>query len=304
MTYTLQKIAKSGQLVVAIATLRRREIVGPTVMKLANQNRLPDLVIVSAVSAKDVDTNQFHQLPFPVKVIFGVKGACVQRNRAMELVTDDDIIVFLDDDFLLAPDYLAQVEIIFAENPRFSLLTGNVIADGVGQEGYSHQTGDRLLKTLDTGERPEHYFEVFSGYGCNMATRMGHTLPNNIWFDENLPLYAWLEDLDFSRQLAKFGKIVKAPQLVGIHLGTKVSRSPGEMLGYSQIANPAFLARKGSMKTGRAQRSMIRNMIANMIGSLKPEPWIDRRGRLRGNLLGLKDLFLGKCSPNRILKLR
>jgi hypothetical protein len=48
---------------------------------------------------------------------------------------------------------------------------------------------------------------------------------------------------------------------------------------------------------------MLRNCLANLGKSLRPEPWVDRRGRLRGNLLALRDLATGRLSPERILEL-
>jgi len=37
--------------------------------------------------------------------------------------------------------------------------------------------------------------------------------------------------------------------------------------------------------------------------SFHPEPWIDRKGRLKGNLLALVDMAIGRISPHRILQL-
>ena len=126
---------------------------------------------------------------------------------------------------------------------------------------------------------------------------------HNIRFDEAMPRYGWLEDVDFSRALAEHGRVVKDSAMVGVHLGTKVGRSRGVPLGYSQIANPVYLTRKGTMHTRRALRMILRNIAANAGNSPRPEPWVDRRGRLRGNLLGLRDLLLGRLSPSRILSL-
>jgi hypothetical protein len=46
---------------------------------------------------------------------------------------------------------------------------------------------------------------------------------------------------------------------------------------------------------------MARNLGANLLHAPRPEPFIDRRGRLRGNLLALGDLLRGRCDPRRIL---
>ncbi len=109
------------------------------------------------------------------------------------------------------------------------------------------------------------------------------------------PLWV-LEDVDFCRRLAQFGRVVKDPALLGVHLGVKAGRTSGDRFGYSQIVNPVYLWRKGTLRWDRALGQMARNLAANLAGALKPEPWIDRRGRIRGNLKGLFDLSLGRLN--------
>lgn len=45
------------------------------------------------------------------------------------------------------------------------------------------------------------------------------------------------------------------------------------------------------------------NLAANVLGSLKPQGLVDRRGRLKGNLIALADLLRGRLHPQRILTL-
>ena len=40
-----------------------------------------------------------------------------------------------------------------------------------------------------------------------------------------------------------------------------------------------------------------------MVKSLRPEPFVDRRGRLRGNVLGALDVLRGRIEPEKILSL-
>jgi GT2 family glycosyltransferase len=68
--------------------------------------------------------------------------------------------------------------------------------------------------------------------------------PNDVMFDERLPLYGWQEDVDLSRRLAAFGTVVKVPAARGVHLSVKLGRNSGVRLGYSQIANPLYLSFK------------------------------------------------------------
>jgi hypothetical protein len=119
-------------------------------------------------------------------------------------------------------------------------------------------------------------------------------------FDERLPLYGWHEDSDFRGQVEKRGLFVKAPDLWGVHLGHKAGRVNGTMLGYSQIANVAYLARKGTVPKRFLLASGTRNVVSNLMRSPRPEPFIDRRGRLRGNMLALRDMALRRLSPERV----
>ena len=48
---------------------------------------------------------------------------------------------------------------------------------------------------------------------------------------------------------------------------------------------------------------MSRNVGANLLRSLYPEPWIDRFGRLKGNMIALVDVLRGRASPVKILQL-
>jgi GT2 family glycosyltransferase len=137
-----------------------------------------------------------------------------------------------------------------------------------------------------------------------MAVRLAPVRALSLRFDENLPLYGWFEDVDFCRRLACLGRIIKNERMSGVHLGHKGGRSKGFPVGYSQIANPIYLWRKGTCRLDIALQQMARNIAANFGKVFRPEPWIDRAGRARGNLLALLDLVRGRLHPRRILDLR
>jgi hypothetical protein len=84
-----------------------------------------------------------------------------------------------------------------------------------------------------------------------------------------------------------------------VHLGLKRGRGPGTKLGYSQVSNVAYLMRKGTMPPAFGLSLIGRNMLRNLLGALAPEPHIDRRGRLRGNLIGCMDVLAGRLTPER-----
>lgn len=289
------------RLVVGIPTAGRPAIVAQTVRHIARQGRLPDLVLLSVSDPAHSGGVETEDLPFPVQVVTGPKGLSLQRNAILDRLGAEDILMFLDDDFLMAPDYLAQMLEIFARHPEVVLATGTVIADGILGPGLTFAEGEALLaealrSPVAAGLRP-----VDNGYGCNMAIRAGAVLSRGIRFDEKLPLYSWLEDVDFSYQLAPHGRFVQAAQTRGVHLGTKSGRTPGLNLGYSQIVNPVYMWRKGTLPLGRLARLVVRALGSNLVNTLRPRPWADYRGRLIGNLLALWDILRGKADPQRIL---
>ena len=102
--------------------------------------------------------------------------------------------------------------------------------------------------------------------------------------------------------LAPHGAILQVEGARGVHLGVKQGRSPGVQLGYAQVVNPLYLVRKqAGYPMGRALSHIGCNMAANLLRALRPEPWVDRRGRLRGNLQALADLLRGRLEPERML---
>ena len=145
--------------------------------------------------------------------------------------------------------------------------------------------------------------DTYGAYGCNMIVRMKPVREFNLQFDENLPLYGWQEDIDFSRLIAPYGRIVISHRLTGVHLAVKNGRTSGLKFGYSQIANPLYLYAKGTMNLGFALRLMSKNIMANLMRSLRPEPWVDRKGRLKGNFIALADFFTKRIHPKKILDL-
>jgi GT2 family glycosyltransferase len=287
---------------VGIATVGRPAVLKATLAMVARQTRPPDRVLIAPASQADlagVDLAAFgfEQVPAPL-------GSCAQRNAILcqlqEKNVEDDVIVFFDDDYFPCKDYLAAVERAFVEEPDIVMTTGTVIADDVTGPGLSVEAAGRLVEQAEQNAAPRGPRRpIYNGYGCHMAFRLAPTR-QGVLFDERLPQYGWLEDVDFSRRLAPHGRIVKLPDARGVHLGSKSGRTPGVRLGYSQVVNPIYMVKKGTVAPSRALYFMLRNIAMNLARSLRPEPYIDRRGRLRGNMLGLIDAVRGKENPQRI----
>jgi len=271
---------------------------------LARQTRAPDAVIVSLPEGESVPPDAGPGLE--LRILTGPKGLTAQRNTALaDAVDRSDIITFFDDDFLPADNYLEVLARAFEAHPEFAVIHGNVVADGAHNAGFSFEEGLRRLGEAESdlagSDLPVNVRDHPGAYGCNMSFRAG--LVGDCRFDERLPLYGWQEDIDFTNQLGQYGRIVSLSNLIGVHLGIKGGRVNGTRLGYSQIVNPVYLVRKGTMPVTFALDLVTRNVTANVVKSFSPEPWIDRRGRLRGNMIALGHILTGRIEPEHVTRL-
>ena len=296
-----EALTSSLQVAVGIATSGRAAGLGHTLEYLARQTFQPrEVYIIYSVQSDIGDlphrfpSYQFHK---------GSGGSCEKRNWVIDHAAEADLVFFMDDDFFLHPEHLAVTERAFRLDAGLVASTGRVLADGAKGPGLSaEQAGEALRRAEVREDAPAA--PAFNTYGCNMAFRLRSVREHGIHFDEKMPAYAWYEDIDFSRRLARFGAMMQLPAAAGVHLGAKIGRVSGLRLGYSQVANPIYLSRKGSYPWTYALRSLGRNTLANLARSFAPESYVDRRGRLRGNLLAFGDLLRRRLRPDRILHMQ
>lgn len=289
---------------IGIATSGRPEILNETLQFIALQSELPEKVIICPVSESDIDRDALRALPYPIRIAPSASGLTIQRNIILSLMTDFDVVIFFDDDFIPDVNYIANAKALLQSDDGIVLATGVLLDDGIHGPGIDPAAAkQRLLVTPAQPYEQGRERTYYGVYGCNMVARQSPIRQAQIQFDEQLPLYGWQEDIDFSRQMAPYGRIIQTPILTGIHLGTKRGRTSGLRFGYSQVANPVYLMRKGTMSIPFGFRTMTRNFIANIVKSFRPEPHIDRRGRFTGNLLALLDFIRGRLHPRRILEI-
>lgn len=302
-TELLQGAGRSGTAVI-VSTRGRPQIVGALVERLAGQSRAPAHIFV--IGARDSDIVGLPQGRPDLTVRVGREGSSSQRNDGLALAGDRfAYVVFFDDDFVPSKFWIERMEAVFQADPAIAGVTGRVLADGATTAGINLADARALIEDCDARPQPAIESHEQPGYGgnmgCNMAFRA--TALEDIRFDERLPLYAWLEDADFRGRVEQRGRIVRAAGLCGVHLGHKQGRGRGVTVGYSQIANAIYLARKGTVPKSHLVTLATRNVIANLVRSIRPEPYVDRRGRLLGNMLALADIARGHVTPERILKL-
>jgi glycosyltransferase involved in cell wall biosynthesis len=297
---------------VIVATRGRSKEVQALLDKLELQTRIPDNVIIVGTEPADLPSMSVARGGLKVHGLISPRaGLTSQRNHAVKAARSfcdpaawsTKIVVFFDDDFRPATHWLQRCEALFATKSDVLAITGTVILDGVtGGAGIAENRASQALDAHADDKQALLRRWKIGLYGCNMAVRA--TVFDRCAFDENLPLYGWLEDTDFSGQIQKFSDVYRASNLIGVHLGSQSGRVSGYKYGYSQISNPLFLWRKGSIAPGRCIHFCTRALASNALRSLREHPKIDYRGRLAGNLRALKDMITGSMHPTNVLSAR
>jgi GT2 family glycosyltransferase len=296
------KTESPSRIAIVIASTGRPSELGRWADHVRRQSLRPSILL--CVIAKSTDLPWQEQVPEDVKVVIANLGSCHQRNAGLAAAVGcSDIIAFFDDDYVPSSYCVEGIDAFFRKHPDVVGANGVLLADGINSPGISYEDAKEGILRRDTLPRPEgrvlHDLEGL--YGCNMVFRSAAIGSER--FDEELPLYAWQEDIDFAVRVGKRGRIVKTDAFYGVHQGVKSGRSPGARLGYSQVVNPIYLARKGTLSVGDAAKLIVKNVLKNHVKSLWPEPWIDRVGRCKGNWLGIFDVLRRKDHPRNILSM-
>jgi GT2 family glycosyltransferase len=239
--------------------------------------------------------------------VVGTRGASAQRNRALDAVSaDTDFVFFFDDDALPRDDYISNAVLFFGKHPSAIAITGNVLADGAAlSREISVEEAKALLYTSCEAPVKERDSDRAHDelYGCNFAVRWQAC--SDLRFDERLPLYSWLEDLDYAIQARRRGEIYWLVGSVVVHRGSNSGgRLQHRRFGYSQVANPLWLREKGSFSLGMTIKLILPPVAKNLALSLRVgERGALRRTRLQGNVRALRDVLrnAGKATPEAIV---
>ncbi|MEE2946646.1 MAG: glycosyltransferase [Pseudomonadota bacterium] len=290
------------RIAIAICSVGRPEILRHTLRVLERQTTCPSDVLLVVCNESDLPDFDFEGCSLKISVRYSAKGLTRQRNAALDALKErSDFIFFMDDDYLPSKTALDEIQNVFRTNPDVVGITGKLLADGITHGGIDRPVAEEMLLAHERseilGSAPSHGVAAASLYGCNMALRCAAI--GDTRFDENLPLYGWQEDVDFSMRLP--GKKLQSDRLVGVHLGTPLGReTSGVRLGYSQVVNVWYLWKKGSLRTSYGLRLVAKNVLTNLIKSFGSEPWIDRKARAYGNWRGFADIGFGRAHPTRV----
>ncbi|WP_310550516.1 glycosyltransferase family 2 protein [Paenibacillus glufosinatiresistens] len=166
----------------------------------------------------------------------------------------NEMLLFLDDDVELAPDYLSQLRATLAAHPE---------AVGVGgvDQGFSCSLKGRMLmllsgrgrlspgklsysgfaSSMNLWNRQKRTFRTEFLHGCNMCFR--RSALSGAEAEEWLTGYSLGEDLYLSFIAGRSGPMLVNPAMRLLHHGSPASRDRREQVSYSKVVNHYELLR-------------------------------------------------------------
>ena len=183
---------------VIVATKDRVEELIRFLESLRTQASPPDeLIVVDGSETPDEPRLKPVLDSLPWRVVYvrtERQGITVQRNIGLGArLPSAELIGFFDDDVVLEADYLRMIVDAFQQDKakRIGGMNGFPLVDG-----NRRNSRNPVYELIDVPDL----------YGCNMVYRAEAI--GNLRFDENLALYGWMEDWDFSKRVARNRRLV------------------------------------------------------------------------------------------------
>jgi GT2 family glycosyltransferase len=225
---------------------------------IAVQSRTPDATLIidastdgrtaEAVAAWRTRVNLRQSVQY-WRVDGNNRGLTRQRNFALDRV-HTDLVAFFDDDVILAPDCLNEMERAHRADASVvgvGSFAGPEIADPKAlwrlrrglqivpslQAGKYHRSGMSTPWEFDPRREQAVEGDWLPGWGM-----MWQTAPARVVrFNDGFAGYAQGEDLDFSLRMARYGKLIMARGAELRHLPDTAGRPDAGRLGYMEIYN-------------------------------------------------------------------
>jgi GT2 family glycosyltransferase len=227
---------------VILCTRNRTKDLIACLQSLASQTVAPtELIIVDSsdvpLSGQHEFKKLFCQQTFQQSVLIYMHskpGLTYQRNRGIERASSQ-IVYFFDDDTVLEPDYLFQMNRIFQEHPEYAAGLGDISNIPINPSwkyqlfrSFFMLPRQRASGNFTWSGLPTHPYgtmqfkkvEVLGG--CCMAFRA--TVLKEYQFDEQFKGYCYMEDCDIARRISYQYPLFFNPQARLQHLESPLAR--------------------------------------------------------------------------------
>lgn len=223
--------------VLVICTRNRPKDVFECLSSVVKQSQYPSSTLI-VDSSDNLETETlcrnepaFRELP---ELVYSRSnpGLTVQRNRSLELIKlNFDVVHFIDDDVILDPDYIANLNQTFLSKPEIVGAGGMVLGGSRRFPRLSARLGLRDSKipgvvlasgyNIGAHETKEPCFVDWLP-GCSMSYRLERI--NGLFFDESRVGYALGEDVDFGLRASGRGLLQHVPEAKLVHKLSPVNR--------------------------------------------------------------------------------
>lgn len=222
-----QIVADSISASIAIATIKERtqclEALLSSLVKTNIQQKKCEVIIVcDGKSRKNEEiVNKFQRnTGWNVKYIENPERVGIARAKNIAVMNcEKDIVIFLDDDVIVHPDYIKYILDDFLQNPQVSLVVGMVFGERF-TSGIPVSSLKETNKIQEVWNRIESKKIEGNFSGANMAIRR-ELLQRYGAFDERLGTYSLYEDNDLLLRAGKLGKVMRDSRAKVMHLKAK-----------------------------------------------------------------------------------
>ncbi len=251
---------------IAVCTYRRAASVQRFLDSLATQGGRADLLVIVDASPDDETERAVRTYPLADRLSRGLlycrvtgplKGLTRQRNFAMRWV-ETDLVAFFDDDTVLLPGCLMEMERAHRVDGDATVGVGAVLENEMRAPNGLWRVRRMLgvVPTLEPGRycrsgmsTPWDFLEPTGRWvegdwlpGCAMMWKTA--VVREIGFNERFGGYANGEDLEFSLKALRRGRLVVAGGARALHLHEAAGRPDSFQMGYGTVANAYEIHRR------------------------------------------------------------
>lgn len=296
-----------------VATRNRPDRLRLLLTSLRFQTLRPDGIVVVDASDNAVPVPEhFRDLDWTLKVLrHHPPSAAAQRNRGVAVVPEGvDLVGFLDDDAVLAPDSVEEMLAFWSRAP-----------DGAGAASFNmwnhppfagnEWKRSRVLDWLGLyGSRPGSVSASgwATAHGRCESTERVEWLPSgaivwrrDVWeelgFDEFFSGYSYLEDLEVSYRASRRWELFVVADALYWHLPADEGRMARFSFGKTEVRNRLYFVRKHGLSRGRCWSTLcLRCLLSLAEGVLRPEA--DPLRRAAGNAVQMAAEFRKQLIPS------
>lgn len=317
------KAVQAAHCSVVIPTRNRPDPLRDCLLSVARQTRLPSEIIIVDSSDDNATEELVGSLSaeFPVSLVYqrsAARSTAAQRNRGAES-SRGDIILFLDDDVVLEPNFIAEIMRVFEDDTKGEV--GGVSGTHVGGVYAPPSRLNALLLRALGGRMEGSYAGRLVGPAINffpadaldtiqtvewlegaaMAYRREAYLAERSW--ETFAGYSFMEDVHLSARVARRYRLLNTTRARLLHKGMgKSTHQDWAALGESMVLNRHAVVMHVLLRRrpGDYLRFFAYELLYCTMAQVKnpARPWRANLQLLCGKLRGVAKLLRGE-SPHR-----